>query len=391
MAKKVVLLGGGHAHLQTLAAIGSFQARGCEVTVVQPSPWHYYSGMGPGMLGGSYRPEEIRFATRRQVEALGGRFVLARAERIDPEAKRVHLAGSEEVLPYDLLSCNVGSSVRWSTTGGESENLYAAKPIEGLLAVRDRVLALAAAGPCRLAVVGGGPAALEIAGNLHQLTGRAGLHRPKIVLYAGRQILVGRSPRLVRLARDILLDKGIRIVEGLYVVRVDGERLLFADGSQTQAALTILATGVEPNRLFAHSGLALGNDGGLLVNGCLQSVAYPDIFAGGDCIAFAPRPLAKVGVYAVRQNRVLCENLMAFLQDRPLVEFSPGGAYLQICNLGMGIGLFSREGISFSGRLAFWLKDWIDRRFMRTYQMEMGNQMALPEGDEGGGDGQAKR
>jgi NADH dehydrogenase FAD-containing subunit len=75
MAKELLLIGGGHAHLFTLAHIPQLREKGYRVTVVQPSPWHYYSGMGPGMLGGSYQPEEIRFATRRQVEAGGGKFV----------------------------------------------------------------------------------------------------------------------------------------------------------------------------------------------------------------------------------------------------------------------------------------------------------------------------
>ena len=50
MAKKLLLAGGGHAHMMTLANLHQFVEKGYEVTVVQPSPHHYYSGMGPGML-----------------------------------------------------------------------------------------------------------------------------------------------------------------------------------------------------------------------------------------------------------------------------------------------------------------------------------------------------
>ena len=41
------------------------------VTVIGPSDHHYYSGMGPGMLSGTYQPDEIRFATRHVVEKMG--------------------------------------------------------------------------------------------------------------------------------------------------------------------------------------------------------------------------------------------------------------------------------------------------------------------------------
>jgi NADH dehydrogenase FAD-containing subunit len=84
MGKHLVLVGGGHAHMVTLANLGEFTKRGHRVTVIGPSDYHYYSGMGPGMLGLNYKPEEIRFATRRVVEKHGGIFVRAKVTRIDP-------------------------------------------------------------------------------------------------------------------------------------------------------------------------------------------------------------------------------------------------------------------------------------------------------------------
>ena len=87
MKKHLVLVGGGHAHMVTLKNLHTFVDRGHEVTVIGPSQHHYYSGMGPGMLGKTYAPGEIRFATRHVVEKQGGRFILDKAERVDPEEK----------------------------------------------------------------------------------------------------------------------------------------------------------------------------------------------------------------------------------------------------------------------------------------------------------------
>ncbi len=110
MKKKLVIAGGGHAHMQALAELSNFVGKGHEVTVIGPSEYHYYSGMGPGMLGGSYRPEDIRFATRQVTEKAGGRFVTAKVEKIDPLAQCVHCDNGER-LNYDVLSCNLGSQV----------------------------------------------------------------------------------------------------------------------------------------------------------------------------------------------------------------------------------------------------------------------------------------
>ena len=79
MKKHLVLIGGGHAHMVTLANLETIVEKGHGVTVIGPSDYHYYSGMGPGMLSGTYRPEEIRFATRRSGSPRAGRCLTQHA------------------------------------------------------------------------------------------------------------------------------------------------------------------------------------------------------------------------------------------------------------------------------------------------------------------------
>ena len=84
MGKTLILVGGGHAHMETLAHLEKFVQKGFQVTVVGPSTHHYYSGMGPGMLGKTYTPKEICFATKDVVEKKGGTFIKDKGTRIDP-------------------------------------------------------------------------------------------------------------------------------------------------------------------------------------------------------------------------------------------------------------------------------------------------------------------
>ncbi|MEW6595109.1 MAG: FAD-dependent oxidoreductase [Thermodesulfobacteriota bacterium] len=369
MQKRLVLIGGGHAHMTTLASLARFRAMGHQVTVIGPSPYHYYSGMGPGMLAGTYRPEEIRFATRRVVERQGAVFVLGTAVRIDPVAKLVHLAAGGTV-PYDVLSCNAGSVVPRSLPGAATfPDLFAVKPIERLIDARQRLLDLAAAGrTLRVAVVGGGPSAVEVAGNAWRLLHDAGIAAPAITIFAGRE-LMARLPEPVRQrARRSLTRRGIRINEPARVRGLRPGAVVLDTGAEQGADFVFLALGINPSPLFADSGLPVGPDGGLLVNAFLQCPSYPEIFGGGDCIHFVPQPLDKVGVYAVRQNPVLRRNLLAALEGAPLQSFDPGGDYLLIYNLGDGTGILRRRRLIFGGRPAFWLKDYIDRRFMRRFQ-----------------------
>ncbi len=138
MGKHLVLVGGGHAHMVTLENIGILVDMGHRVTVIGPSEHHYYSGMGPGMLGGTYRPDDIRFATADVVRAQGGVFVKDYVDRVDPDQRRV-VTRKGEVVTYDVLSFNAGSYVPMEGVPRDARNIYSVKPIEKLMEAAEKL------------------------------------------------------------------------------------------------------------------------------------------------------------------------------------------------------------------------------------------------------------
>jgi NADH dehydrogenase FAD-containing subunit len=366
MKKHLVLAGGGHAHMVTLSNLERFIEKGCRVTLIQPSEHHYYSGMGPGMLGKTYAPEEIRFATRRVVEKMGGTFVQDRIVKIDADAGCVQLE-SGEAVPYDVISCNVGSQVPQDMIQGGLDDVYPVKPIERLLEAQQRILEIASRREPVVGIVGGGPSAVEIAGNVWRLTRGPGLHPARISIFAKTAVMPHHPEGVRAKALASLKRRGIETVENCDVREIRTGRVTAASRKPHALDIIFVAIGVKPNPVFRDSGIPAGPDGGLLVNRYLQSTAYPNMFGGGDCVYFQEAPLDKVGVYAVRQNAVICRNLMAALEGRALQAFDPGGDYLLIFNLGDGTGIFYKRPILFGGRMAFVIKDYIDRKFMRRF------------------------
>jgi NADH dehydrogenase FAD-containing subunit len=352
--------------MMTLASLHQFGASSIDVTVVQPSPYHYYSGMGPGMLGATYEPEQIRFDTRRQVERGGGTFIENTAVHIDPIRSSVTLADGS-TLSYDALSCNTGSQVAADIRGNRDE-IIPAKPIAGLIAARKRLIELIGRGAVHVGIVGGGPSAVELACNVRQLADRHDSSQVRITLFAGHRIFPGRPPRLQRIVKRYLAKRQITGIEESRIVSVSGGAVKTDRKQHHSCDLIFTATGVAPAPMLRQSGLSTEQGSGLAVNRYLQSITYENIFGGGDCIDFVSSPLDKVGVYAVRQNPVLLHNLLAFLNGRPLRPFSPGGGYLLVYNMGKGHGILAKGALIFSGRLAFVIKDYIDRRFMRAYR-----------------------
>jgi NADH dehydrogenase FAD-containing subunit len=367
MPGKLLLAGGGHAHMMVLAALHRFIEKGHQVTVVQPSPFHYYSGMGPGMLGGTYSPEEIRFATRHVVEKQGGTFLLDRLERIDPASNTAYLE-SGAAVSYDVLSFNVGSYVPQNMVAADRDRIFTVKPIERLHEARQLILDLAAQKPLTVGVIGGGPSAVEIAGNVQGLARGSNLHPVTIRIFARSAVMAAYPEGVRSRAARSLRARKIEVMEDCEVREIQPGRIVLGSDSSHELDVIFVAVGVRPSPIFNKSGLATGPDGGLVVNRYLQSIDYPNIFGGGDCIHFRDRPLDKVGVYAVRENPVLLHNLTAALNGGKLREFDPGGDYLLIFNLGDGTGIFRKKFLLFNGRPAFIIKDFIDRRFMKKFQ-----------------------
>jgi NADH dehydrogenase FAD-containing subunit len=191
-----------------------------------------------------------------------------------------------------------------------------------------------------------------------------------VTLVGGSRLLARFPERVRRLALDALLAAGVSVMEDAHLEELGAGSARLDRGRTIQFDMAALATGVSPPELFEKSGLAVGPDGGMLVNERLQSVSYPELLGGGDCIAFKPQPLPRIGVFAVRQNPILAHNVLAKLDDGQPRVFRPGSlSNLLILNMGDSTGILHWRGFSVRSRLALRLKDWIDRRFMRRFQV----------------------
>ena len=366
--KRIVFVGGGHAHLYSLKYADRFVREGAEVLVIGPARFHYYSGMGPGMLSRIYEPDQLQFDIPRMVQSRQGTFIQGKVASVQADNRTLVLEGGEEIS-YDLVSFNVGSYVPMHLIPGAEEEAFPVKPIENLESVRETILDKIKGGTPRILVVGGGPAGVELSGNIWRLVhdhhGRA-----EIILANSTDRLLPNAPeKATRLAEQSLSERGIQIRSHFLAESMRGGVARSNTGQQIRYDVAVLTIGIVPPRIFADSGLEAATDGALLVNDYLQSVRHPEIFGGGDCIAIEGRPLSRVGVYAVREAPILFHNLLASLRGEPLKVFTPQERFLLIFNLGDGSGLLVRGSFVWKGRLAFTWKSYIDTKFVSKFQV----------------------
>ena len=367
MPGHLVLIGAGHAHLTVMKEMAAIIARGHQVTVVSDGGFQYYSGMGPGLLAGRYRPAEVRFDVATMVTARGGRFLDDRVTQIDPHRRLLVLASGGQ-LTYDVLSLNTGSQVPFPAPEETSIQIYPAKPVEIFLEARSEIKTRLKRSDLKIVIAGGGPAGVEIAANARALV-RRWRGRAAVAMITRGQLLPQFPPGVRRKTLAKLKRLDIRVQEKACLSAIDDRALVLTNGQQIACDILFPAVGTQPSPLIKAAGFAVDASGGLLVNHYLQSVSHPEVFGGGDCIGFQPRPLARVGVYAVRQNPILHHNLHAALEGQDLEKFVPQHDYLLILNMGDGTGILNRGRLIFGGWPAFWLKHMIDDRFMRRFQL----------------------
>lgn len=361
--KHLVLAGAGHAHLATLHAASELRRRGIQLTVVDPEETLRYSGMAPARVGGRVADRALSIPVADIVRRGGAEFIRARVTGIDAGARRVEFEGG--ALSFDALSCAIGSVVvPTMTIAPDAPDPIGVKPVGGLISGAADTMALldrAPSGSRSIAVVGGGPSGIELAGAL--------LRRGVAVtlVTSGSQPARRLDPRVGEIAADNLRRRGAEIHFNSPVERIDGTGVTLATGGHIPAARVFLATGLSTGGLFTGSGLPVAPDGSLLVDEYLRVPGEP-IFAGGDCVAITGHNLQRAGVHAVRQGPILRDNLVATLEGdlAGLKRYSPPSDPFLIINLGDETAICVRGDRVHHGRWCAALKLRIDWAFIRS-------------------------
>ena len=367
---EIVLVGGGHAHVQVVRRWMMDPVAGVRLTWVLDRPVAVYSGMVPGFVAGSYERRELEIDCVPLGRRAGARLILAAATGLDPGRSRLAIAG-RPAIAYDAISFDVGSTVRGLDLPGVRAHALATRPIASFIdALEDFAHAGAAGndgGGGRLAIVGGGAAGAELAFTLGARLGEG----VQIDLVTEADALVpGASRGLRRRVERALARRVVAVRTGARVEAVEADGLRLAGGERHPADRVVWATGAAPLPLLAELGLARDPSGFLEVRDTLQSVDRDEVFAVGDCAALVDaRWVPKAGVHAVREGPTLDRNLRAFLAGRRLTPHRPQRDFLALLTMGHGRAIGGKWGVAAEGRAIFRLKDRIDRRFMERFQV----------------------
>jgi selenide,water dikinase len=399
VAKDLVLIGGGHSHVAVLKRFGMHPVPGLRLTLVTRDIDTPYSGMLPGLVAGHYGFDECHIDLGPLARFAGARLYHAEVDGVDLANRLVHAPGRPPIA-YDLLSINTGSRPNRVDIPGVDEFALAAKPIDVFLQRWHRLVqdVHEHEGSFRIVVVGGGAGGVELAlstqWRLRQVLQAAGKDPAMLhfqLLTRGGGIMPGHSPGVRERFERIFAERSIPIRTDSPVTAVTQDHVVMADGDAVPADAVIWVTSASAPAWLRESGLAVDDAGFIRVDDSLRSLSNDNVFAAGD-VASLPDARPKSGVFAVRQGRVLADNLRAAATGARLRPYRAQKRFLGLISTGDRYAVASYGGWSYESAWLWQAKDWIDRRFMRKYsELPEMDQEQTPELAAGVADGEAIR
>jgi NADH dehydrogenase len=379
---RIVVVGGGYVGMYTALRLQKKLRRGeADITVIDPQPHMTYQPFLPEAAAGSIEPRHVVVPLRRVLRKC--HHLTGRVTRINHAAKEVTAelaAGHVTTLGYDVLVVSPGSVARTLPIPGLAERGIAFKTVGEAIFLRNHVLSRLDAAATTIdpqlrkrlltfLVIGGGYAGVEALAELQDMARHATKYYENIAPQDMRWVLVeaaGRimpevGPRLGRYTVERLLDAGIEVFLDTRVKTMEGGHVVLDDGTEFDADTIVWTAGVKPNPMLDDTDLPRDSRGRIECGANLQVTGLPGVFSAGDCASVPDLskddPEARTSPsaqHAVRQAKVLADNVIAHLRGRPLTEYRHSYAG-SVASLGLYKGVAEIYGIKMRGPVAWFL------------------------------------
>ena len=365
--KHLVLVGTGHTHLHLLKNAFILQKHKFTVTLISPTDF-YYNGLAPGVLSKHYPKNIGHLSVQCHLDTINGHFIKEKVVGIDIEEKTLTLSNDENIS-YDIVSFNIGAKGK-NPLKEPNPSLFPTRPVSKLWSFQNKLISLIEQCPetLRIAIIGGGAAGVELAGNIHHFIRANNVQSGVVLITRGSRLLPQFSSSAGSKVSKTYQKRGIQILLSSEVSTIHDQTIVLANQEEIPFDLCISATGVVPNVIESQKALKTTSHGELIVNKNLQCKDHSNIFAAGDCICFESHPLWKSGYHAINQGPVLLHNVLAVANNSSLRPYKPKSYIYTALNLGDGTGIAIVGRFTYHGKITFKIKDYIERRFLRTHQ-----------------------
>ncbi|WP_414719805.1 NAD(P)/FAD-dependent oxidoreductase [Streptomyces sp.] len=387
---RILVVGGGYVGMYTALRLQRklrqrLKSGEAEIVVVTPEPYMTYQPFLPEAAAGSISPRHVVVPLRRVLKNCT--IVIGEAERVDHVKRTVTvttLATAEDgtgavEIPYDEIVLAPGSVSRTLPVPGLADFGIGFKTVEEAIGLRNHVIeqmdiASATRDPAirdaalTFVFVGGGYAGVEALAELEDMARYTSRYYHNIKPSDLRWILVEATGRILPEVGETMGRYAVRELRGRNIdVRLEtrletceGRVAVLSDGSRFPTRTLVWTAGVKPAPVLAATGLPLTERGRIRCTAALSVEGAEHAWAAGDAAAVPDLTSSEQGAetapnaqHAVRQAKVLADNIVATLAGRPVEDYRHSYAG-SVASLGLHKGVAHVYGRKLKGYPA-WL------------------------------------
>ena len=329
--RRVVVVGGG---LGGLKLVSSLRDTDFQVVLVDKNNYNQFPPLIYQVASAGLEPSNISFPFRRLFQGWKNFFFrMAEVQHIDTEEKAIKT--SIGTIHYDDLVLAAGATTNFFGNKNIEASALPMKSVSESMRLRNTILqnlerAETEDNEARkqalmnIAIVGGGPSGVEIAGVLAEMK-QTILPRdyPDLDTSCMHIYLINATPRLLgamserssREAEKALKDLGVEVMTNCMVTDYVDKELVLKDGQRISAETVIWVSGIKANNIDGIPTESIGHAGRILVDRFNRVKGLKDVYAIGDqCIVegdeACPYGHPQLAQVAIQQAKTLAKNLI---------------------------------------------------------------------------------
>lgn len=365
--ERVVIVGGGLGGLELAQRL-----RGSEfqVVLIDKNNYNQFPPLIYQVASAGLEPSNISFPFRRIFQgAKHYYFRMGEVKEIDNEEKAVRT--SFGTVHYDHLVLAAGATTNFFGNKNIEANALPMKTIPESMYLRNTIFenlekAETEDNPDRkqalmnIAIVGGGPSGVEIAGVLAEMKRTIvprdypDLDVSKINIYlinADDRLLRTMDPMSSAKAERDLTELGVKIMGSCMVTDYVDKQVILKDGTKIPSETVIWVSGIRANTFEGIPAESIGRAGRILTDRYNRVKGLDEVYAIGD-ISYVegdeeyPQGHPQLAQVAIQQARTLADNLLHQVDGR---EFKP----FSYKNLGVMATIGRKKAVAEIGKLKF--------------------------------------
>ena len=371
-SKRIIIVGAGFAGLRLAQDL---EKSNYEILLIDKNNYHQFQPLMYQVATARLEPASIAFPLRKVFQhSKNVRIRIGEVNSVDASAKILRTSAGE--FPYDYLVMAQGCTTNYFGNQEMERHAFPMKSVPEALQLRNRILqtfeeAVSKSGDelqatLNFVIVGGGPTGVELAGALAEMKTNI---LPKdypdkdfsqltiYVIESAPNVLNVMSEESKKVAKEYLIEMGVKVMNNTLVKEYDGKTVLLGDGSTINARNVIWSAGIIGNKVEGFPEESYTRGGRLVVDRYNEVIGLEDIYALGDISWMStekyPTGHPQVASVAIEQGKVLAKNFknLSHATIRQEFEYHDKGS---MATVGKRKAVVDLPSFSFQGRLA-WL------------------------------------